>query len=228
MLFRRNSHNGRGRGALAHRPEGRAQRRTACQRLNPAAPDARPPAVGRRRRARGRALLAVLLVAVGDRRLRLGVGARGPTSSSTDPARRPRRARPTSFTPEQMANAATISAVAVKRRPAAPGPPRSRWPRRSRSPSCATSTTATGTRSGCSSSGRRQGWGTKAQVTRPGLRQQRLLRRAGQGRGLPDPWRSPRSPRRCSAPPSPRRTPTTSSEGAGPGVHPDRQLHRRV
>ena len=47
------------------------------------------------------------------------------------------------------------------------GPPRSRWPRPTRRASCATSTTATGTRSGCSSSGRRRAGAPPAQIQDP-------------------------------------------------------------
>ena len=67
-----------------------------------------------------------------------------------------------------------------------PGPPRSRWPRRTRSPSSTTSSTATATRSGLFQQRPSQGWGTRAADPRPVLRDQRLLRRAGEGRRLRD------------------------------------------
>ena len=82
---------------------------------------------------------------------------------------------------------------------------RSRWPRRTRRASCATSTTATGTRSGCSSSGRR----------RAGAPRRRSRTRTTRSTRSTTRWRrstatrrcgSPRRPRRCSAPASPRPT----------------------
>ncbi len=53
------------------------------------------------------------------------------------------------------------------------------------------------------------GLGDQGAGDRPGVRRQRVLRRARQDRGLPRRCRSPRPRRRCSAARSPRRTPRT-------------------
>ena len=69
-------------------------------------------------------------------------------------------------------------------------------------------TTATGTRSACSSSARRQGWGTAAQIMDPVYAAGKFYDALVQVAGLAGACRSPKPPRPCSTRPS--RTPTRS------------------
>ena len=67
-----------------------------------------------------------------------------------------------------------------------PAPRPSRWPRRTRRASCATSTDGDRDSVGLFQQRPSQGWGTAAADPRPLLLREPVLRRAGQGRRLPD------------------------------------------
>ena len=137
-------------------------------------------------------------------------------AASARTARRPRSARPAELDPEQAGNAAIIAGVAVRRG----------LPARAATIGIATAlqesklvNSPDGDRDSLGLFQQRpsQGWGTPTQVARPGLRHERLLRRPGQDRGLPEPADHRRRPRRCSGRRSRPPTPTTSPRpGSGP------------
>ena len=169
-------------------------------RVTSATPTRRLPTAAGAQRRRRRPVLVAVLVLVRARRGRLGVVARidrhdGPPA----PLHRQRtRALHGASSPEQAGNAAIIAAVAVRRD----------LPARAatiavatalQESKLATSTAATGTPSGCSSSGRRQGWGTAAADPGPGLRDQRASTTPSSRWRATRPCRSPRSPQGCSA-----------------------------
>ena len=223
LLFRRNSRDRRGRGALARR----ARRSSSTPRCTPTPEPllpmrpSQPTATGAARAAAGRARRP------GARRRRSAATwasrARSRSFGSPSAARRPRRherdARPRAGGQRGHHRGASRCSASCR-----PGRRRSRWPPRSRSPSCATSTYGDRDSLGLFQQRPSQGWGTEAQVTRPGLRHERVLRRPGQGRGLPDHGDHRGRAGGAALAPSPRPTPTTSRQAPGPGLGPDRLL----
>ena len=175
-----------------------------------AGPDAPHPAAGDPRRARGRghSRRVSLLLAVASSAARWASRAWSPTSASpTCPATALGTSE--SFTPEQTGNAATISAVAVKRGPAGPGRDDRHRDRDAGVQAAQPHATATATPSGCSSSAPARAGAPRRRSPTPSTPRTRSTTPWSRSRAT-RPWRSPRSPRRCSAAPSPRPTPTTS------------------
>ena len=169
----------------AHRPGHRAQHRPARQRLTPLLARCGPPAVGGGAASRGRALLAVAARRRGWSAATSGVKGVvtnfGATDLPGDRAGHERDLHPRADRPTPPRSAPSRCAGACRPRAATIAIATAIQESKLRNITCGDRDSL-----GLFQQRPRQGWGTADAGHRPGLRQRRVLRRPGQGRGLRD------------------------------------------